>query len=57
MKKHLLAAGALALTVAGASAGIGSAQGPAVPEIEFAVTPKAVKVAPGTQIGAGFNPR
>jgi len=55
VKKHLLAAGALALTVAGASAGIGSAQGPAVPEIEFAVTPKAVKIAPGTQIGAGFT--
>ena len=55
MKKHLLAAGALALTVAGASAGIGSAQGPAVPEVEFDVTPKAVKLAPGTQIGAGFT--
>jgi hypothetical protein len=54
VKKHLLAAGALALAVAGGSSSAVSAQG-TLPEIEFDVTRNAVKVAPGTQIGAGFS--
>jgi hypothetical protein len=55
MNKHLIAAGALTLAVAGASTGVVSAQA-TLPELEFDVTPNAVKVAPGTtQIGAGFH--
>jgi hypothetical protein len=54
VKKHLIAAGALALTVAGGAAGAVSAQN-ALPEVEFDVTPNSVKVAPGTQIAAGYT--
>ena len=52
MNKHLIATGALTLAVAGGSAGVVAAQS-APPEIEFDVTAKAVKLAPGTQIPAG----
>jgi hypothetical protein len=52
MNKHLIAAGALTLAVAGGSAGAVAAQS-TPPEIEFDVTAKAVKIAAGTQIPAG----
>jgi hypothetical protein len=54
VKKHLIAAGALALAVAGSAAGIVSAQG-TPPEVLFAVTSKAVKVEPGQQFPAGYT--
>jgi hypothetical protein len=56
LNKQLIAGAlALALAVAGSGAALAGAQGTAVPEIEFRVTAKAVTLAPGTQVPAGYT--
>ena len=54
MKKHL-AAGALALAVAGSGASLVSAQAPTVPQLGFDITPQAITLEGAPQIGTGFH--